>query len=428
MRARTSAQSWSDHPRSRGVYIESGWYSLYASGSSPLARGLLPASMCPTSYPGIIPARAGFTASARPYGHGSRDHPRSRGVYFRAFRALATRAGSSPLARGLRAAAGAEPGPERIIPARAGFTAIGQPDYYSRRDHPRSRGVYVGVHTMNSRVGGSSPLARGLLGNTWGEYWEARIIPARAGFTPQYGLPRSADLDHPRSRGVYPSATTSCGPTTGSSPLARGLRGGPAGWESDPGIIPARAGFTRTRSTPTTRPEDHPRSRGVYRPRPAPQSEFRGSSPLARGLPWVPRRRLRGLRIIPARAGFTRGRDRRGGMVGDHPRSRGVYNRSGRRPSSGVGSSPLARGLRYGCPSPAVLEEDHPRSRGVYEGFSLDGSPDPGSSPLARGLPLGPAERRFGLGIIPARAGFTHGTHSLYRRGEDHPRSRGVYL
>ena len=52
---------------------------------------------------------------------------------------------------------------------------------------------------------------------------------------------------------------------------------------------------------------------------------LRGSSPLARGLPDVEALLSEDLRIIPARAGFTRyiyGGDT---WRKDHPRSRGVY-------------------------------------------------------------------------------------------------------
>ena len=93
---------------------------------------------------------------------------------------------------------------------------------------------------------------------------------------------------------------------------------------------------------------------------------FRGSSPLARGLPPSTENRIPPARIIPARAGFTHPpvavfRDNK-----DHPRSRGVYGSSSLSLTIIMGSSPLARGLR------SVIEED-----GL--------------------LP----------GIIPARAGFT---------------------
>ena len=70
--------------------------------------------------------------------------------------------------------------------------------------------------------------------------------------------------------------------------------------------------------------------------------------------------------IIPARAGFTHGRDRLQQVIGDHPRSRGVYQ------------------------SPTFFRNDWN-----------------GSSPLARGLLLVLGDDRVLHGIIPARAGFT---------------------
>ena len=53
-------------------------------------------------------------------------------------------------------------------------------------------------------------------------------------------------------------------------------------------IIPARAGFTYPQSTDKVDRKDHPRSRGVYRRRPRRRFQLRGSSPLARGLPYGP--------------------------------------------------------------------------------------------------------------------------------------------
>ena len=72
---------------------------------------------------------------------------------------------------------------------------------------------------------------------------------------------------------------------TGSSPLARGLPcffhvGG-----DRPGIIPARAGFTRRGARFVLTYRDHPRSRGVYWIGMPDTVDLRGSSPLARGLP-----------------------------------------------------------------------------------------------------------------------------------------------
>ena len=213
-------------------------------GSSPLARGLH-VHHGPRG-PGwrIIPARAGFTLRVLPAGGRRRDHPRSRGVYLNCSHELLTRTGSSPLARGLRPLVTIAPISSRIIPARAGFTGRPAGRGPRRADHPRSRGVYgVGGDVSVHRVG-SSPLARGLRRTLLGVGDGHRIIPARAGFTHPPGGPRSSTPDHPRSRGVYLTGGVPVGGTVGSSPLARGLLvvDGPG---VDPGrIIPARAGFT----------------------------------------------------------------------------------------------------------------------------------------------------------------------------------------
>ena len=91
---------------------------------------------------------------------------------------------------------------------------------------------------------GSSPLARGLPQVGGVEVGEARIIPARAGFTGGRPPPRCRISDHPRSRGVYLNAVAGGNAETGSSPLARGLPVVNSGPARTVGIIPARAGFT----------------------------------------------------------------------------------------------------------------------------------------------------------------------------------------
>ena len=50
------------------------------------------------------------------------DHPRSRGVYAKTLRGAQALLGSSPLARGLRRCPRSRADEARIIPARAGFT------------------------------------------------------------------------------------------------------------------------------------------------------------------------------------------------------------------------------------------------------------------------------------------------------------------
>ena len=92
-------------------------------------------------------------------------------------------AGSSPLARGLRAVAFLVDGDAGIIPARAGFTRGGGLGRWCVADHPRSRGVYAVKGESSLRPVGSSPLARGLLAGAVPEKAVRGIIPARAGFT-----------------------------------------------------------------------------------------------------------------------------------------------------------------------------------------------------------------------------------------------------
>ena len=73
-----------------------------AVGSSPLARGLRAATLGDDPARGIIPARAGSTGGVNLQTFETEDHPRSRGVYPGSMRRISAKRGSSPLARGLR--------------------------------------------------------------------------------------------------------------------------------------------------------------------------------------------------------------------------------------------------------------------------------------------------------------------------------------
>ena len=195
-----------------------------AFGSSPLARGLRIRWAWEALWFRIIPARAGFTCTAGRITASGRDHPRSRGVYAVASITGTLPAGSSPLARGLPMGRAMSLALRGIIPARAGFTSAPSRSGRAPRDHPRSRGVYYSDNGETAWLPGSSPLARGLRGGRLRPDHHRRIIPARAGFTIPTFLGRFFTTDHPRSRGVY------------AAQVRR---------RRDPlGIIPARAGFT----------------------------------------------------------------------------------------------------------------------------------------------------------------------------------------
>ena len=319
---------------------------LAARGSSPLARGLLARDLRRMGLDRIIPARAGFTAARVRRRRRGADHPRSRGVYRSSSGMTPPWSGSSPLARGLRLPGRILRFTPGIIPARAGFTRAPPRTRPPARDHPRSRGVYWPERPAWTLSSGSSPLARGLPDAELGRLGGPRIIPARAGFTATPRMCPMTSADHPRSRGVYPAR--------------------PAGCRSRQWIIPARAGFTpETTSTSSCR---------------------RGSSPLARGLRPPGRTGVPGRRIIPARAGFTDPRPRPPPRPRDHPRSRGVLRGPVRCVRAGPGIIPARAGFTPRGRSPRSQHGDHPRSRGVYSSPSRGSSTRPGSSPLARGL------------------------------------------
>ena len=213
----------------------------------------------------------------------------------------------------------------------------------------------------------------------------------------------------------------------GSSPLARGLHQAPVDEHRGPGIIPARAGFTRRSGSCPPLPTDHPRSRGVYPRTETPVWSAEGSSPLARGLRLDARPDPVPGGIIPARAGFTPTGRRIPTDDEDHPRSRGVYADSA---SSDTGHSwiiPARAGFTTSFAGLAAFDRDHPRSRGVYRDMITEADLPDGSSPLARGLPPGSQRGPGESGIIPARAGFTGAPSCTGGVHRDHPRSRGVY-
>ena len=194
---------------------------------------------------------------------------------------------------------------------------------------------------------GSSPLARGLLRKITPVRVLEGIIPARAGFTCHIQGQLEIVRDHPRSRGVYSVSSSLMVTGQGSSPLARGLRILPHLEGVGVRIIPARAGFTGVKYGTLVSARDHPRSRGVYDMMVVTELQELGSSPLARGLRRVRHVSRAGRRIIPARAGFTAHSGEPAGPRQDHPRSRGVYSICSGATAARNGSSPLARGLPH---------------------------------------------------------------------------------
>ena len=253
------------------------------------------------------------------------------------------------------------------------------------------------------------------------------IIPALAGNTPIPSMRNSSTPDHPRSRGEYRCESLLFLPVEGSSPLSRGIRGRGERQDGAVGIIPALAGNTGGGVVFRHPHGDHPRSRGEYQRR--------------------PRRRQRRRGIIPALAGNTSKRSSVNSLTTDHPRSRGEYAPgfpAGRR---GSGSSPLSRGilrralegqlqpgiipaLAGNTSSPRAVSSmggDHPRSRGEYRPQPGKPVTHPGSSPLSRGILQSTPTHAPSHRIIPALAGNTAVAGLGAGTAWDHPRSRGEY-
>ena len=228
---KTWVSGWFDsglwaHPRSRG---ENGPFhdgSMDVRGSSPLARGKLAALTMLRASSGLIPARAGKTTAPTGPSTQRPAHPRSRG--------------ENPYT------ASPEQDPKWLIPARAGKTWRGERRPPWCPAHPRSRGENGGATGLGTSPFGSSPLARGKHRPSRALRSRRRLIPARAGKTGccwHCGGPFGA---HPRSRGENFKGMGQSIAQEGSSPLARG-KPRPAGIGTlAQGLIPARAGKTRT--------------------------------------------------------------------------------------------------------------------------------------------------------------------------------------
>ena len=179
-----NAQTSEDHPRSRGEYAPCRGCCPAVWGSSPLSRGIQGSMVRITGGARIIPALAGNTYGCYLVPGLGRDHPRSRGEYWKRNLPPVESLGSSPLSRGIRLSNSAPANNEGIIPALAGNTDAGRGNDGPHKDHPRSRGEYSSAMFRKAQWRGSSPLSRGIPFHDWTPVSSRRIIPALAGNTP----------------------------------------------------------------------------------------------------------------------------------------------------------------------------------------------------------------------------------------------------
>ena len=275
------------------------------SGSSPRARGTLYQFQWAIDRPRFIPAGAGNTRGFLGWLRPSPVHPRGRGEHDMPSAEAASDAGSSPRARGTLGDSFDGDGGGRFIPAGAGNTLVSRSERVPRSVHPRGRGEHCSSVARTRSAAGSSPRARGTLLPVCWPAFPARFIPAGAGNTPARAWNSSAPAVHPRGRGEHITGAPGAGKSAGSSPRARGTRCGARGLPVHRRFIPAGAGNTTSPGRWRRRATVHPRGRGEHSMTIMVQALGHGSSPRARGTLSRLGCEFRGVRFIPAGAGNT---------------------------------------------------------------------------------------------------------------------------
>jgi len=328
----------------RGEHLSSTASRVVAVGSSPHARGTLRQAGDLVDHLRLIPACAGNTPAASSASAAATAHPRMRGEHPVPQDEVERDAGSSPHARGTRCAAAWGGQLRRLIPACAGNTSNLGLARRCEPAHPRMRGEHGKPHVTAHLARGSSPHARGTPPAEAGLIKEPRLIPACAGNTDATGDCGDVTPAHPRMRGEHHPRSVVASLPGGSSPHARGTREPRIIPRHQERLIPACAGNTRHGLPVLSRPAAHPRMRGEHRFYDTLSVREIGSSPHARGTPWVGSCGCAACRLIPACAGNTPmsrpAIDRRAA----HPRMRGEHARGGNDGLCRVGSSPHARG------------------------------------------------------------------------------------
>ena len=255
----------------------------------------------------------------------------------------------------------------------------------------------------------------------------------RHGSSPRAGKTRTvrdcgrAVRAHPRACGENPVGSAAPSADCGSSPRVRGKRRQRRRGRSVLGLIPARAGKTRSCAPSTTPRTAHPRACGENLARRGRGSLGGGSSPRVRGKQAVQALGGEPGGLIPARAGKTTSPTAASTSAWAHPRACGENSTASATSRCWSGSSPRVRGKRgdQGPPAggggliPARAGKTsafrsaspplpaHPRACGENEWKNGGGQIRTGSSPRVRGKRRRSLLRSLLLRLIPARAGKT---------------------
>ena len=332
------------HPRMRGERHLVTRMDPCQDGSSPHVRGTPTAPEAETLRSRFIPACAGNAHPLRACIRCQSVHPRMREERTRGRPISEERIGSSPHTRGTRRPRVRSHKTRRFIPACAGNAAGADPRTGPASVHPRMRGERVRWAAAPSSISGSSPHVRGMPACRFNNIDPDRFIPACAGNASRISATCSATPVHPRMCGERIRWYQPKSGKHGSSPHARGT---PYILLYDSGndrFIPACAGNARLTGSEARRTAVHPRMRGERVRCLKPCSTGIGSSPHARGT-LFPMESIRcRTRFIPACAGNANWRFRARCVGTVHPRMRGERGKCSRCPHVQRGSSPHARG------------------------------------------------------------------------------------
>ena len=195
-----------------------------AAGSSPHGRGKRRRVRARTLTARLIPARAGKTNGPAAPTREHWAHPRAGGENDRLGDTRRGPPGSSPRGRGKRN--GRDGGSRRtgLIPARAGKTASRWAEVSLRAAHPHAGGENPSPFPWVASPGGSSPRGRGKQWSCEPHSFAVRLIPAWAGKTLSGIFSPSSGWAHPRMGGENLIAAAVAGIGAGSSPHGRGKR------------------------------------------------------------------------------------------------------------------------------------------------------------------------------------------------------------
>ena len=414
-------------------------------GSSPRGRGKPRPCRGRSPPSGLIPARAGKTASPASSWIARRAHPRAGGENAIPAPGPSPVPGSSPRGRGKLVRVKIPHRSFRLIPARAGKTVGVCVEQGFWPAHPRAGGENRDCGRERRGSAGSSPRGRGKPRCIEIYLGQHGLIPARAGKTSWTSPTSSLPWAHPRAGGENELLGAHRALAFGSSPRGRGKRTTLNADRSHVGLIPARAGKTEPSSSSPTRWRAHPRAGGENPTVASPEPREAGSSPRGRGKHALTTDRTKWAGLIPARAGKTPHGPTSGRYSGAHPRAGGENGPPDRGGPSPAGSSPRGRGKRQGLgvrranggliPARAGKTSGpwrsscqwwaHPRAGGENPTFAAKSPKCAGSSPRGRGKPCAYTATWTFKRLIPARAGKTPVGFFCRSVGAAHPRAGG---